>query len=106
MASVTIEQAQASLPDLIRQLTPGDEVLITEDDQPVACLISAPPQPGGPARQPGSLRGSVLYMAPDFDAPLDDSRWSDAPARLGTEATSMTGSDARYRAPEAADVQG
>ena len=23
-------------------------------------------------RRPGTLRGTVLYMAPDFDAPLDD----------------------------------
>jgi hypothetical protein len=25
-------------------------------------------------RQPGSLRGSVIYMAPDFDEPLEDFR--------------------------------
>ena len=24
------------------------------------------------ARKPGTLQGTVLYMAPDFDAPLDD----------------------------------
>jgi hypothetical protein len=23
-------------------------------------------------RQPGTLKGTVLYMAPDFDAPLDE----------------------------------
>ncbi|MGH9765050.1 MAG: DUF2281 domain-containing protein [Blastocatellia bacterium] len=26
----------------------------------------------GKARQPGTVRGTVLYMAPDFDAPLED----------------------------------
>jgi hypothetical protein len=25
-----------------------------------------------PPRQPGTLKGTVLYMAPDFDAPLED----------------------------------
>ena len=27
-----------------------------------------------PARQPGTLKGTVKYMAPDFDAPLDEFR--------------------------------
>jgi hypothetical protein len=37
----------------------------------VARLVaSAPPQ--RKPRQLGTLRGTVLYMAPDFDAPLDD----------------------------------
>lgn len=25
-----------------------------------------------PVRRPGTLKGTVKYMAPDFDAPLDD----------------------------------
>ena len=28
--------------------------------------------PKMPARQAGTLKGTVKYMAPDFDAPLDD----------------------------------
>lgn len=72
MATVTIQEAQAQLTDLIHRLTPGNEVVITEDDQPVAKLVSAPANPPKKPRQPGTLRGSVLYMAPDFDAPLED----------------------------------
>jgi antitoxin (DNA-binding transcriptional repressor) of toxin-antitoxin stability system len=72
MATLTVQEAQAQLPDIIRRLTPGDEVVITENDQPVAKLVTAPANPPNKPRQPGTLRGTVLYMAPDFDAPLED----------------------------------
>lgn len=71
MASVTIQEAQASLIDLIHRLTPGEEVLITENDRPVARLIPTSPEPAA-ERQLGKMAGTVLYMAPDFDAPLED----------------------------------
>ena len=40
MSTVTIQEAQANLPELIHKLTPGDEVVITENDQPVAKLVN------------------------------------------------------------------
>ena len=72
MANMTIEDAQAQLLNIIHQLAPGDEVVITENDQPVARLTPAKPVPLKKPRQPGTLRGTVLYMAPDFNAPLDE----------------------------------
>ena len=33
MATVTIQEAQAQLADLIHRLTPGEEVVTTENDQ-------------------------------------------------------------------------
>jgi prevent-host-death family protein len=72
MTMISIEEAQAKLPDLIRRLHPGDEVVITKNNQPVARLVSTASEPRQMPRQPGTLRGSVLYMAPDFDAPLED----------------------------------
>ena len=71
MPTVTIEEAQNKLTELIHRLTPGEEVVITENDQPVARLVAATPPQRKP-RQPGTLKGTVLYMAPDFDAPLDE----------------------------------
>ena len=50
----------------------GSEVVITEYDQPVARLLPAAGEPQRKPRQPGTLRGTVLSMAPDFDTPLDD----------------------------------
>jgi antitoxin (DNA-binding transcriptional repressor) of toxin-antitoxin stability system len=36
MTSVTIEEAQANLPEIVRQLQPGEEITITENEQPLA----------------------------------------------------------------------
>lgn len=68
MQTVTLQEAQSHLAEIIEQLPPGGEVIITRDNKPVATIrTTAPPTPRKP-RQLGTLRGSVLYMAPDFDA--------------------------------------
>jgi len=69
MTRISIEEAQAKLPELIDDLPPGEELIITKNDLAVARLISAHPTA---SRKLGSLRGSVTYIDPDFDAPLDD----------------------------------
>jgi antitoxin (DNA-binding transcriptional repressor) of toxin-antitoxin stability system len=71
MITVTLQEAQAHLPRLIEQLSPGEEVVITRDHEPIARLVAVP----RPIRQPrplGTMRGTVLRMAPDFDEPLED----------------------------------
>ena len=68
-ATVTVSEAQAKLKELIDGLAPGEEVVITENQHPVAKLV-ATEKPV--ERKLGTLKGTVLYMAPDFDAPLDD----------------------------------
>ncbi|WP_165074926.1 type II toxin-antitoxin system Phd/YefM family antitoxin [Paludisphaera rhizosphaerae] len=73
MSTISVQEAQARLSELIRQLSPGEEVVITEGDRPVARLIPTPSLERKPPRL-GTLRGTVLHMAPDFDAPLDDPR--------------------------------
>jgi prevent-host-death family protein len=70
MSTITLEDAQARLPKLIEQLRPGEEIVITRDQKPVARLVAAAKAP--PRRQLGTLKGSVQYMAPDFDAPLEE----------------------------------
>ena len=71
MTTVSLVEAQAKLAELIHSLHFGEEVLIIENDQPIARILAAQPQPSQP-RRPGSLRGTVLRMADDFNAPLDD----------------------------------
>ena len=73
MTAISVREAQATLSELIHRLTPGQELLLTEDDRPVAKLVATA---SGPPRVPklGTQPGSVLYVAPDFDAPLDDPR--------------------------------
>jgi antitoxin (DNA-binding transcriptional repressor) of toxin-antitoxin stability system len=69
--TVSLKDAQSRLPELIHGLVPGEELVITENDRPVARIVAPTPSPRQ-ARQPGTLKGTVLYMAPDFDAPLED----------------------------------
>lgn len=67
MSTVSVEEAQSRLSQLIDNLAPGEEVTLTRGDKPVATIRAAAPSAEQP-RQLGSLKGSVLYMAPDFDA--------------------------------------
>ena len=46
-------------------------MVITENEQPVARLLPAQTL-AQKHRQLGTLTGTVLYMAADFDAPLED----------------------------------
>jgi antitoxin (DNA-binding transcriptional repressor) of toxin-antitoxin stability system len=70
-AIVTVEEAQFRLKELIAGLALGDEIVITENQQRVARLVGE--RAAHPARPaPGLGKGSILYMAPDFDDPLDE----------------------------------
>jgi antitoxin (DNA-binding transcriptional repressor) of toxin-antitoxin stability system len=68
MQSITLEEAQGRLAEIIEKLSPCGEIVITRDDKPVATLRAAPSSAPRKQRQLGTLRGSVLYIAPDFDA--------------------------------------
>jgi antitoxin (DNA-binding transcriptional repressor) of toxin-antitoxin stability system len=69
MTQVTLEQAQANLADLIEGLAPGEELLLTREQQPVAKLsrVSSATQPC----RAGSAKDKITWIAPDFDAPLE-----------------------------------
>ncbi len=71
MPTVTLEEAQAQLPKLLEQLRPGEEIIITRDQKPVARLVGET-QPERKPRRCGTMKGTMLYMAPDCDAPLED----------------------------------
>ena len=68
--SLPIEVAQVQLKELVLALTPGDEILLTEGDRPVAKLVYQSSSQTRP--RPGLGRGSIRYMSDDFDAPLDE----------------------------------
>lgn len=70
MEIVTIENAQAHLSELIDRLQAGEEVVITRNAEPIAKLVVMTTHM--PPRQPGLLKDKILYMAEDFDAPLED----------------------------------
>ena len=70
MATVTLQEAQAQLSELIHRLANGEELVITENDQPVAKLARVEVVKQSP-RKAGSAKGKI-WMAPDFDDPLED----------------------------------
>jgi antitoxin (DNA-binding transcriptional repressor) of toxin-antitoxin stability system len=72
MTTVTIQEAQAALPDLIDKLAPGEEMVITENSEPIAKLTRTEAQKQWPCKA-GSAKGKI-WMAPDFDAPLEEFR--------------------------------
>jgi antitoxin (DNA-binding transcriptional repressor) of toxin-antitoxin stability system len=66
---ITLQEAQARLPELIADLQPGAELIISDQGKPVAKLTRAE-RTSWPC-QAGSAAGKI-WMAPDFDAPLDE----------------------------------
>jgi antitoxin (DNA-binding transcriptional repressor) of toxin-antitoxin stability system len=69
LETISIEEAQASLPDLIERLQPGTEIVITRNHQPVAALYA----PSSILPQPrfGSCQGALTIVAED-DEHLQD----------------------------------
>jgi prevent-host-death family protein len=72
MSTVTIQEAQAKLADLIHKLTPGDEVVITENNHPVAKLVSEQPQPKPGLRPPPGLGKGFITIVADDEEHLKD----------------------------------
>jgi antitoxin (DNA-binding transcriptional repressor) of toxin-antitoxin stability system len=64
MTTVTLEEAQAQLPDLIEGLAPGSEVVITRNEQPIARLL-AETTPKRKPRKAGNCKGMAIIVADD-----------------------------------------
>ena len=65
MATVTIEEAQARLKELIEQMTPGEELVITENQQAVAKLVSTPSSTARLRPPPGLGKGMITIVSDD-----------------------------------------
>ncbi len=70
MYQVTMDEARATLPQLVQAARNGEEVIITENSFAVAKLITTGAMSELsdvlPPRQPGSARG-LIHMRDDFD---------------------------------------
>ncbi len=64
MTTVTIEEAQAKLPELIDHLAAGEGLVITRDEQPIARLLAEPKLKRKP-RKPGSAKGMLTILVED-----------------------------------------
>ncbi|MFM7711605.1 MAG: type II toxin-antitoxin system Phd/YefM family antitoxin [Microcystis sp.] len=69
MHQIDLNQAQTQLESLLQSALKGDEIIITQNDQPVLKLVRLTPPPK--RRQSGSAKG-LIWMSPDFDEPLED----------------------------------
>jgi antitoxin (DNA-binding transcriptional repressor) of toxin-antitoxin stability system len=63
MMTVSIPEAQATLPEIVEKLKPGEEVILTDNQQPVAKLIPFAPAAGQPVF--GSCRGKLVVISED-----------------------------------------
>lgn len=59
--SISVEEAQARLPNLIEELKPGEELVITRAAEPVARLTTLP-CPTRQPRRPGSAIGKLRII--------------------------------------------
>lgn len=75
MVQVSLDEAKERLSDLIDAASQGETVLIEKEGKEGAQVVQLVVM-SKPARRPkfGSAKGIILYMADDFDAPLEDFR--------------------------------
>lgn len=66
MYQVTLEEAAARLPELIQEVGAGEEVVLMQNNVPIAKLVSIASD--RPRARRGSAKGVILHIAPDFDA--------------------------------------
>ncbi len=71
--TVTLDEAQNKLPDLLADALAGNEVIITDHGTPVARLVPVMAH-SKKKRVPGLNRGTIS-MSEDFDEPLPDEFW-------------------------------
>ena len=69
LETVTLEEAQSNLPDLIDRLQHGEEIVITRDNQPVAKLHL--PMDTAPSPRFGNCQGALTILAEDDEHLLD-----------------------------------
>ncbi len=75
--TVTIEEAQTHLPELLALVGQGKEVVITKGKEPLAKLtpLSQPKEDETQAQRVfGEYKGEI-WVSDDFDVPLPDEFW-------------------------------
>jgi prevent-host-death family protein len=72
--TVELHDASARLPELIKLVQSGTDVILTESGTPRARLVNIPSPARTYPRIPG-LQAGQMWMSDDFDAELPDSFW-------------------------------
>ena len=69
-ATIMLEETRATLQEVVERLAPGDEIVITRNQRPVARLVAEPPPKRKP-RVPGNCKGMITLLVED-EAHLKD----------------------------------
>jgi antitoxin (DNA-binding transcriptional repressor) of toxin-antitoxin stability system len=64
-STITIEEAQAQLKEIIHQMVPGEAIVITENQQPVAKLVMETTSTPRLRPPPGLGRGMITIVSED-----------------------------------------
>ncbi len=72
--TVSVDEAQHQLQNLLAQALAGNEIIITEHGKPVARLVPVPVAAAKKERVAGLNRGTI-WTSEDFDQPLPDEFW-------------------------------
>lgn len=70
MAQFNIADAKAHFSELVDKALLGEEIVIARGNKPLLKLV--PVDDGAKERRPGSGRGKILFVAPDFDQTPED----------------------------------
>ncbi len=68
MAQFSLSEAKARFSELVQKAMLGEEVIVAKENKAVVKIVPIKPA----RRKPGTGKG--IWMAPDFDEPLDDFR--------------------------------
>lgn len=71
--TVDIEEAQIQFRELLARVAEGTEVILTEQNRPLARLS---PIPNAAGHRTADLHPGAFRPSDDFDAPLPDELWS------------------------------
>ncbi|MGH7599280.1 MAG: type II toxin-antitoxin system Phd/YefM family antitoxin [bacterium] len=72
--TVTLQEAQTRLAELLTLAQTGNEIIIADGGQPLARLV--PIAGSKPPRRVAGLDRGKIWMSDDFDAPLPDEFWT------------------------------
>ena len=70
MTQHNIAEAKAHFSEIIQKALLGEEVIIAKGNRPLVKIV--PINSPDEKRLPGSGKGQLVYMAPDFDTTPDD----------------------------------
>lgn len=72
LVTITVEEAQVHLKALIRQVATGQDIIIIENQQPVARLVSEPSKRQSGLRPPPGLGKGMITILSDNEDHLKD----------------------------------